>query len=86
MLKNAQLEFDRRFAEKGDRVLKAIFRDKPELRDLISLKSPRECHHHEVVFCVNYETPQEFSSILSLLCNWLEQESNQMELEDLMLF
>jgi hypothetical protein len=79
-------DFDKEFHGKGDKLLDTIFGELPGLRPLVSLKSPVECHTREVVFSVSYETTEDFSAILNILCNWLKQEDSQTELESLMLF
>jgi hypothetical protein len=79
-------DFEEEFQGKGDKLLDTIFVALPDLRPLVSLKSPVECKTREVVFSVSYEETKDFSTILNTLCNWLKQENSQAELEGLMLF
>lgn len=79
-------DFDQRFLERASEVLDGIFENEPDLRDLVTLKSPRECRLKEVVFQIEYETQNQFSSIVKRIGTWLQANNNQSDLENLMLF
>ena len=80
------IDFDHRFRQKGNVLLDSIFSTEPDLRPLVSLKTPRECRLREVVFQVEYKSPDEFSNILLKIGDWLKEDSSPAELESLMLF
>ena len=79
-------DFDQRFFKKAEFVLDQIFHDDPDLRDQVTVKSPRECHLREVVFQIEYETNGQFSTIVKKIGTWLQGENNQSDIENLMLF
>jgi hypothetical protein len=78
--------FDEKIQQRGHALLDTLFSNTPDLRSRIQIKSPRQCHHREVIFNVECESNDELSQILHALCHWLQTEDGQDELESLMLF
>ena len=79
-------DFDRTFEEAGVAMLDSIFSKEQHLRELVSVRSPRECRDREVLLKVSYADSSELSSIISIISKWVSCEDRQQDLEGLMLF
>ena len=80
------MDFDRSFEDAGGAMLDSIFSSSQHLRELVSVRSPRECRDREVLLKVTYEDSKELTSIIAIISKWVSCEDRQKDLEGLMLF
>lgn len=79
-------DFDKKFQEKGSKLLDTILDDHPDLRPNVTFVNPRYCHQREVVFGVEYDSPADLATVLTKICAWMRNNPEENELDGLMLY